>query len=86
VTVAQAFHWFDGPRALAEIHRVLRPGGALALVWNRRRMEDEIHGRIEELLAPYRGDVPAHATEEWRSALDGCALFEPGVEVARRTG
>src|SRR5690349_24104856 len=26
VTVGQAFHWFDGPVALAEIHRVLRPG------------------------------------------------------------
>jgi SAM-dependent methyltransferase len=79
VTVAQAFHWFDGPRALGEIHRVLRPGGALALVWNRRLMQDEIHGRIQELLAPYRGDVPTHATRGWRSALDGCALFEPGV-------
>jgi SAM-dependent methyltransferase len=80
VTVAQAFHWFDGPRALREIHRVLASGGVLALVWNRRRTEDAIHRRIDELLAPYRGDTPAHATEEWRGALDDSSLFEPAGE------
>ncbi len=36
VFVAQAFHWFDAPRALDEIHRVLVPRGALGLIWNER--------------------------------------------------
>jgi SAM-dependent methyltransferase len=36
VVVGQAFHWFDHQRAVPEIHRVLRPGGVVGLVWNLR--------------------------------------------------
>jgi SAM-dependent methyltransferase len=36
VIVAQAFHWFDAPVALEEIHRVLVEGGRLGVLWNER--------------------------------------------------
>ncbi len=36
VTVAQAFHWFDRPPALAELRRILVEGGACAAFWNLR--------------------------------------------------
>ncbi|HMD12433.1 MAG TPA: class I SAM-dependent methyltransferase, partial [Marmoricola sp.] len=34
VVVGQAWHWFQRARAVAEIARVLRPGGVLGLAWN----------------------------------------------------
>ena len=77
VAVAQAFHWFDGDAALAEIHRVLRPGGALALVWNRRRMDDPLNQAIEELIAPYRVRTSSFHTRAWRVAFEDTKLFGP---------
>jgi SAM-dependent methyltransferase len=76
VTVAQAFHWFDLDRALPEIHRVLRPGGALALVWNMRDLENPVQRGVEELLAPYRGRLVAAQREgRWRGPLAASPLF-----------
>jgi len=77
LTVGQAFHWFDGPAALAEIHRVLRPGGALALVWNHRPLDDPVHAAIEALVAPHRAGAPAHQSGAWRAAVDATPLFGP---------
>jgi len=80
VTVGQAFHWFDGDAALAEIARVLRPGGLLALIWNARVDEDPVHEAIEELIAPYRADTPSHRGSAWRDAFARTTSFSPLTE------
>jgi SAM-dependent methyltransferase len=78
VTVAQAFHWFSNDTALGEIHRVLRPGGRLALIWNRRVLKAPAQAALDELLEPYKpDDVPRHKTDDWRIAIDASALLEP---------
>ena len=80
VTVAQAFHWFDGPAALAEIHRVLRHTGRLAIVWNIRDLSDPVQHDIDRLFDPHRGDTPSHRSGRWRAALDQTELFTPGAK------
>jgi SAM-dependent methyltransferase len=71
VLCAQAFHWFANERALAEIHRVLRPGGKLGLVWNVRDKAVDWVGAITDIISPYEGDAPRHHTGEWRRPFDG---------------
>jgi ubiquinone/menaquinone biosynthesis C-methylase UbiE len=74
-TIAQAFHWFDGPAALAELHRVVRPDGWLAVVFNRRDLTTPVQAAIDDLLLPYRGDTPSWATHGWDQALETSDLF-----------
>jgi len=77
VFAAQAFHWFDAERALAEIHRVLRPGGGLGLIWNVR---DESLPWVRELTAIFdrhEGTAPRYRTLEWMSAFQDGSLFAP---------
>jgi len=77
VTVAQAFHWFQGHEALAEVHRVLRPSGRLGLVWNVRDLSQPLQAALEALMSRYRGSSPSQTSGEWRRAFETTALFGP---------
>lgn len=60
VTAAQAAHWFDRDKALAEFRRILRPGGYLVLLWNDRLVDSAGFNRdYEQLVLQYGTDYGA---------------------------
>src|SRR5205823_4436365 len=77
ITVAQAFHWFRADDALTEAHRVLRPGGRLVLVWNKRDMTVPWIRRMTEILDRYERLAPREDMDAWRPAFDRTQLFSP---------
>jgi SAM-dependent methyltransferase len=57
IVAAQAFHWFEVPKARAEFLRILRPDGWVVLMWNTRRVDSTPFLRAyEELLLEYGTD------------------------------
>ena len=78
VVAASAFHWFETERTLAEIHRVLVPGGALATVGNGRDLSDPLQRAIQVVVGPYLPSVDEILG--WIPVVDASPLFGP-VEV-----
>lgn len=75
VVCAQAFHWFDGRRALPAIHRVLRPRGRLGLLWNVRDDSVPWVRALTEIITPYERTAPREKTQAWRQAFSARDLF-----------
>jgi ubiquinone/menaquinone biosynthesis C-methylase UbiE len=70
VTVADGFHWFDAAPALAEIRRVLVPGGRLAILtaapdWREASWAEELGGLIQDV----RPEHPFFDGPPWQEAV-----------------
>ena len=76
IVCAQAFHWFASAATLAEMRRVLKPGGMLGLIWNVRDESVGWVARLSAITDPHSGDAPRYRTGEWRRQFpaDGVGL------------
>jgi SAM-dependent methyltransferase len=77
VTVAQAFHWFDAPRALAEAARLLHPGGGLGLVWNEPDESMPWVARLLELIDWRDQDASRYQRTDFAAVVAACGRFTP---------
>jgi SAM-dependent methyltransferase len=85
VVCAQSFHWFASKTALAEIRRVLKPGGRLGLIWNVRNESVDWCAAMTAIMAPYEGDAPRYRSGEWRKVFPAEG-FGPLQEERFRNG
>lgn len=77
VVAATAFHWFDADLALAEAHRVLRPGGGLGLAWNNPDRRVDWVARVWGAVDEFRGPVPTNLDSDWQKAFAPADRFGP---------
>jgi len=76
---ADAFHWFDGERTAAELHRVVRPGGGVVLAWTVNDDHVPWGDEITALLRPLweRSSHPGIIEGRRGEALEGHGGFAP---------
>jgi SAM-dependent methyltransferase len=82
VTVADAFHWFEHTAALAEIARVLEPGGGLAVLstvpdWGGASWGHE----VGTLMAELRPEHPGFDGPPWQDAVRAAGGWTEPREV-----
>jgi len=79
VTAAQAFHWFDVDEALDEFHRILKPGGHVAAIWNIRG-ESPFMADYQAVLRRFSAEYSV--VESWEESLARLRVH-PRVEAPR---
>ena len=77
VMCAQAFHWFRQRDAIAEFHRILRPGGRLAIMWNNRDPDDTLTRSYIEAIRAVNGEHPIERRAFEPAVVDADGLFTP---------
>lgn len=86
VTFGSSFNVCDREAALRESHRLLRPGGYFACLWNHRDLDDQIQKEIEAII---KRSIPGYGygtrREDQSAIIAASGLFSDIVKVEGRT-
>ena len=82
VLCAQSFHWFRPPDALAEFARILKPGGRLAIMWNRRSQTDTLTAGYRQAILDVGGEVAAERMPFDSAVVASSGRFLPAERLA----
>ncbi|KAJ8069608.1 hypothetical protein OCU04_000046 [Sclerotinia nivalis] len=79
VIASQSWHWFATKESLKEIHRVLRPGGALGLIWNIEDYNSPRDGRatitkweqvLKDIVESTEDGLPRFRNGKWKQVFE----------------
>ena len=77
VVSAQAFHWFDPVPTAEELHRVLRRGGGLGLIWNLRDEAEPWVAELSRILDARDQGAPRGRKLTWKPPFESTGRFTP---------
>jgi SAM-dependent methyltransferase len=80
IVCATAFHWFAHAAVVAEFGRLLRPGGALGLIWNLRDEREPWVRQLSEITDAWSGEAARQRDGSWRDPFPAPG-FSPLVDT-----
>lgn len=82
IVCAQAFHWFQSDETIAELARILRPGGRVVLMWNRRSRIDPLTVGYRQAILDVGGDTGVESMRFDPAIVSRTGLFSPVERIA----
>src|SRR3954466_9996136 len=82
VLSAQAFHWFRPAEALPEFSRILKRGGRIAIMWNRRSRTDPLTAGFRQAIIDVEGEIASESMSFDPDVIYRSGLFSAPERVS----